>query len=89
MTGPGTGCGFRSPTSRPFETGSSTCPSTGGSGYADSRRSADTIVAGALVVEEVVSRLLQKAELTVCTSGVRDGLLWSEVFRPETRAAAR
>ena len=50
---------------------------------------ADTIVAGALVVEEVVSRLLQKAELTVCTSGVRDGLLWNEVLRPEARAVAR
>ena len=50
---------------------------------------ADTIVAGALVVEEVVSALLQKAELTVCTSGVRDGLLWDEVLRVEARAIAR
>ena len=50
---------------------------------------ADTIVAGALAVEEVVSALLQKAELTVCTSGVRDGLLWDEVLRVEARAIAR
>lgn len=50
---------------------------------------ADTIVAGVLVVEEVVSLLLQKAELTVCTSGVRDGLLWNEVLRPEARVVAR
>jgi exopolyphosphatase/guanosine-5'-triphosphate,3'-diphosphate pyrophosphatase len=50
---------------------------------------ADTIVAGALVVEEVLSRLGQTAELTVCASGVRDGLLWNEVFREEARAVAR
>ena len=50
---------------------------------------ADTIVAGALVVEEVVSALLQRPELTVCTSGVRDGLLWNEVLRHEARAIAR
>jgi exopolyphosphatase/guanosine-5'-triphosphate,3'-diphosphate pyrophosphatase len=50
---------------------------------------ADTIVAGALVVEEVLSSLLPKAELTVCTSGVRDGLLWDEVLRHEAPAAAR
>ena len=47
------------------------------------------LVAGALVVEEVISSLLQKAELTVCTSGVRDGLLWDEVLRGEARALAR
>ena len=49
---------------------------------------ADTIVAGALVVEEVLSWLLPKAELTVCTSGVRDGPLWDEVLRHEVPAAA-
>jgi exopolyphosphatase/guanosine-5'-triphosphate,3'-diphosphate pyrophosphatase len=47
---------------------------------------ADTIVAGVLVVEEVMSLLGQKAALTVCTSGVRDGLLWNEVFREEAGA---
>jgi exopolyphosphatase/guanosine-5'-triphosphate,3'-diphosphate pyrophosphatase len=50
---------------------------------------ADTIVAGALVVEEVLSSFFSKTELTVCTSGVGDGLLWDEVLRHEARAAAR
>jgi exopolyphosphatase/pppGpp-phosphohydrolase len=50
---------------------------------------ADTIVAGALVVEEVVSALFQRPPLTVCTSGVRDGLLWNEVLRHEAHAVAR
>lgn len=50
---------------------------------------ADTIVAGALVVEEVVSALLPRPELTVCTSGVRDGLLWNEVLRSEAPGAVR
>jgi exopolyphosphatase/pppGpp-phosphohydrolase len=50
---------------------------------------ADTIVAGALVVEEVVSALLPSPELTVCTSGVRDGLLWNEVLRSEAPGAVR
>lgn len=48
---------------------------------------ADTIVAGALVIEEVLALLGPKASLTVCTGGVRDGLLWSEVLRERARAA--
>ncbi len=50
---------------------------------------ADTIVSGALVVEEVMSLLPQKPELTVCASGVRDGLLWNEVLREESGAVVR
>jgi hypothetical protein len=41
------------------------------------------------VVEEVMSLLLQKPELPVCASGVRDGLLWNEVLREESGAVAR
>jgi len=41
---------------------------------------ADTILAGVLVLEELMQRLGCHADLTVCTAGVRDGLLWSEAF---------
>ncbi len=41
---------------------------------------ADTILAGVLVLEELMQRLGRQADLTVCTAGVRDGLLWSEAF---------
>jgi exopolyphosphatase/guanosine-5'-triphosphate,3'-diphosphate pyrophosphatase len=40
---------------------------------------ADTILAG-VVLEELLARLGAHADLTVCTAGVRDGLLWSEAF---------
>ena len=41
---------------------------------------ADTILAGVLVLEELLSRFGDEADLTVCTAGVRDGLLWREAF---------
>jgi len=41
---------------------------------------ADTILAGVLVLEELLSRFGEEADLTVCTAGVRDGLLWREAF---------
>ncbi|HKX05844.1 MAG TPA: hypothetical protein VJX71_25355, partial [Methylomirabilota bacterium] len=41
---------------------------------------ADTILAGVIVLEELLARLGAHADLTVCTAGVRDGLLWSEAF---------
>jgi exopolyphosphatase/guanosine-5'-triphosphate,3'-diphosphate pyrophosphatase len=41
---------------------------------------ADTILAGVIVLEELLARLGANADLTVCTAGVRDGLLWSEAF---------
>ena len=41
---------------------------------------ADTILAGALVLEELMLLFGDNADLTVCTAGVRDGLLWSEAF---------
>lgn len=44
---------------------------------------ADTILAGVLVLEELMSLFGLNADLTVCTAGVRDGLLWSEVFGGE------
>lgn len=40
----------------------------------------DTILAGVLILEELMSLLGRDADLTVCTAGVRDGLLWSEAF---------
>jgi exopolyphosphatase/guanosine-5'-triphosphate,3'-diphosphate pyrophosphatase len=40
---------------------------------------ADTILAGILVLDELLS-LFGEADLTVCTVGVRDGLLWREAF---------
>ena len=54
---------------------------------------ADTILAGVLVLEELVLEELMSlrgrdADLTVCTAGVRDGLLWSEAF-PVSRPAVR
>jgi len=41
---------------------------------------ADTILAGILVLEELMSLFGHDADLTVCTAGVRDGLLWREAF---------
>jgi len=41
---------------------------------------ADTILAGVLILEELMSLFGRDADLTVCTAGVRDGLLWSEAF---------
>jgi exopolyphosphatase / guanosine-5'-triphosphate,3'-diphosphate pyrophosphatase len=41
---------------------------------------ADTILAGILILEELLSLFGDHADLTVCTAGVRDGLLWSEAF---------
>jgi hypothetical protein len=41
------------------------------------------------VVEEAMSLLLQKPELTVCASGVCDELLWNEVLREESGVVAR
>lgn len=49
---------------------------------------ADTILAGVLILEELMSLLGRDADLTVCTAGVRDGLLWSEAF-PASRPALR
>lgn len=55
---------------------------------------ADTIVAGTLVLEELMSLLGPDTDLTVRTRGVRDGFLWSEVFggqawgKPAARALA-
>lgn len=33
-----------------------------------------------VIREELMSLLGRDADLTVCTAGVRDGLLWSEAF---------
>jgi exopolyphosphatase/pppGpp-phosphohydrolase len=41
---------------------------------------ADTILAGALVLEELTLLFGDDANLTVCTAGVRDGFLWSKAF---------
>lgn len=41
---------------------------------------ADTILAGVLILEELMSLSGHHADLTVCTAGVRDGFLWSEAF---------
>jgi exopolyphosphatase/guanosine-5'-triphosphate,3'-diphosphate pyrophosphatase len=43
---------------------------------------ADTILAGILVLEELLLQCGPHADLTVCTAGVRDGLLWSEALHP-------
>ena len=50
---------------------------------------ADTILAGVLVLEELMQRLGPHADLTVCTAGVRDGLLWSEAFGGPPRGRAQ
>jgi len=47
---------------------------------------ADTILAGILVLEELMALFGQSADLTVCTAGVRDGLLWSLAFGARSRA---
>jgi exopolyphosphatase/pppGpp-phosphohydrolase len=41
---------------------------------------ADTILAGLLVLEELMALFGQPADLTVCTAGVAEGLLWSQAF---------
>jgi exopolyphosphatase/guanosine-5'-triphosphate,3'-diphosphate pyrophosphatase len=45
---------------------------------------ADTILAGILVLEELMLLFGHDTDLTVCTAGVRDGLLWSEAFGGQT-----
>jgi exopolyphosphatase/guanosine-5'-triphosphate,3'-diphosphate pyrophosphatase len=49
---------------------------------------ADIIVAGAVVVEEVMT-LVDSSALTVCKNGVRDGILLHEAFKSDRTPARR
>jgi len=49
---------------------------------------ADTILAGLLTLEELMLALGPRADMTVCTAGVRDGLLWRWAFGGPVRDPA-